>query len=359
MLTTKVTENFCTKLTRSIMGGIWGAVCGTLKPAGQWLMNGWDRIHDKNPNNRGRLPVIVDMAAISVILGLSVTGLGTPIVYFFAAGETLLALHGAYRGCKIGWNNGVTKMLSEIPEELWVIERNSGNQSEKAVVVRPQGNRLVETTKGVVKGIFAGSIMPYVQIMHSILSAKRPLPMFIISGFLNFFALYTGATVFVGPALSLKIFLGLEAALASYGGIKGGYIGYTEDASHVFHRLWQGGFTRPATPSTVKIEVLEPVPLTQKRDLAVVVASSVTISLPPVITLAPLSEVTNAGAAPSQRLTSSAGSNDLLSSSKLPSCAWMYPLRKNANPKPFMVSHGKIDRTRQSAPRIIRAKSLT
>lgn len=366
MLAIKAPESLCTKLTRSLVGGIWGAACGAVRPVGQWLMNSWDRVHDSNPNNRGRLPVIVDMVSISVILGLSATTIGTPVVCFFAAGGTLLALQGAYRGSKIGWESETKKMLLEIPEELWVIEKQKtrGNQPENMVVVRREGdrsnnrgNRLMETTKGVIKGIFAGAMMPYVQIMHSILSAKRPLPMFIISGFLNAFALYTGATVFVGPALSLKLLLGIEAALACYGGIKGGYIGYTEDSSQVCDRLWQGGFVRPTKPSSVTIEELDASPA-PKTGLSVVVSSSITVSVSTTVN-APVPIVTSAGAAASKRLTPNAVSQDLLGSSKLPGCVWLYQPRKSIHPKPVIAAHAKIDTTRKSAPRIIRAKSLT
>lgn len=248
----RMRESCCTKLSRALVGGLWGATCGILKPAAQWLLNAWDKIKDKTPANRGRYPVLMDILAASVVLCGSEIRFGMPIIWFFVISEGILGLQGAYRGFKMGWHTELQEILRDIPQELWVWEKDPKKiQSQRETIQsqRPTSITIWQTTKGIVIGLFAAATMPYVQLLCTILAAKRPLPVLINAGLINIYALYIGAS-YVGFELSLNLFAGLQTTLAFYGAIKGGYLGYTEDSTKVCNALWQGGLTR----SSVNVE---------------------------------------------------------------------------------------------------------
>lgn len=279
-------------------GGVVGAICGVTKPLAEWGRNAWEKIYERHPDNRGRLTVIVDMGAAAVVLFGSTVRFGAPAIWFFAATGGALCLHGIYQGVKLGLQNlernlnrpshsyflVTWDLIKAIACELWVWKIDYQQQiQERENIINlslslrsiqssqanslPVCTKLIAGTKGAVIGIFAGALMPYAQLVKTILSAKRRWPVLINTGAINIYAGYIGTT-YIGAKASLLIICSLQASLAIYGMVKGAYVGYLQGTAHVSELLWQGGLEYPAP------EVISSPTPTQANSLVISVAST-------------------------------------------------------------------------------------
>lgn len=282
-----IRENRCQKITRGlfgcckglfngILGGVVGAICGVTKPIAEWGRNAWEKVYERHPDNRGRLTVVIDMGAAAVVLFGSTVRFGTPAIWFFAATGGSLCLYGAYKGVKMGLQDLVSAwdLTKNIACQLWVWEVDYQKQIQEREniislslslrsIQSPQANalslgtKLIEGAKGAVVGTFAGALMPYAQLVKTILSAKRRWPVLINTGAINIYAGYVGTT-YVGTELSLWIVCGLQTSFAVYGMVKGTYIGYHQGAAHVSELLWQGGLEYPE-PEAISLPTPSPI----------------------------------------------------------------------------------------------------
>lgn len=252
-ISVKTSENCCKKFLRLCIGGIVGATSAILMPAAQWLLNIRDKIHEEKPINRYRWPALLDIGASAVVAYGAIVRFGNPALWCIAAAEGCLAFYGFFRGIQISKKSEII----EIPKQLWnseissnITKDSTNNSIPNAVttlVTKSCSKRIAYLVGGSMFGICASLLMPSVQSMHYIMSAKRRWPPIINGGILTYYALYVGS-IYIGPEVSILLLKRSAQILSAYGVMRGGYIAYHENPSKVFTLMWQGGFSLPRTP---------------------------------------------------------------------------------------------------------------
>ena len=231
---------------RACLGGLIGIFVGGTMPLAQWLLNAMDRIQEKKRNNQSRWPVLIDIVAAVVVFYGSELRFGESCLWFLMSVESLLITYGFCRGITIGWQQA----LIDIPKKLWgwgneeivlPYHHSANTRQSSKILHRHWLLSIWEGSKGAFLGVLVGMTMPYAQLIQTMMSAKRKWPIIINSCYINGYAIYVGST-YLGKDLSLLILQRFEQALAAYGLIRGGIIGYQEESSKVLTFMWKGGF---------------------------------------------------------------------------------------------------------------------
>lgn len=379
----------CKGIGQTFFGGVLGAACGVVKPAAEWMLNVWEKATDKNSSFKGRMAVLIDIGAAAVVMAGSVLRFGEPASYFFATTAGLLSAYGTYKGITLSFTSSNQALslcgkAKEISKELWVFGENvvaaleaktsQANTSQTTTYhsERSLCSSIVESMKGAAIGCVAGALMPFAQLLKTILAAKRKWPVLINTGAINIYAWYVG-TVLIGSELSLFILAGLEGTLTVYGLGKGAFVGYTQSATLVPTRLWEGGLgceaapalssaTAPSSvtvPSLPSVTITSPSSSTADGTLATtmdntlktrthgthaIIQPATQSQVQPIHSLSTLANSTMPNSATSTTLISAMTNSANLSEKN---CQWMYEEKKssikitggsNLSPHPYKIS---------------------